>query len=230
MKLSTVTVKSPFRLFSSRRREGSVVSKILMMLFSVAVIFISGCATTRTIPTDPSVIEAREGFYLREVKVYVSDKFEVDQGTFDRADNLSDEEFFDLMTQQIDKALTQRLPSALRGEMPADVVVEVTRLDISSSIGRALVGSNSCLGGWVRIEDADSGSLIAEEYVVSDDFAMQGNLGVLFNMVSAIVEDETEVISEKFSEDVVSWLNRGYGLRHQGRFVKCIPPTYINPH
>lgn len=105
-------------------------------------------------------------------------------------------------------ALIQKCMGQPGGGQAARLRVTLTHMSVASSAGRVL-GSTSVMRGTARLENIQTGALIAHlGEVQGDDKAMQGQgvggalVALAVNAASAASEDRIGVLSDHFAESV----------------------------
>ena len=147
----------------------------------------------------------------RIASVEVSFYDEVDLGSIfgvaiPRLDLETDEEFAERVAGTLEATLQEQLKDSLPGQRPIDLRVRIETMQISSGVGRALLGSSSELTGSVALVEPATDETVAGTVITAREKAMGGNIGVLVNMAVAATSSRVDKIVERFSGEIEKWL------------------------
>jgi hypothetical protein len=181
----------------------------------LGALLLASCAGT----PGPAVGIAGDPYEIAEVDVVIAKN--VSYGA-DMIDGSSPQEY----AKKLQVALKQRLSAELvqpkSGKKPAKLEVVLDRVSLSSGIGRALLKTESQIGGYVTLSDKRSKAIIArlDQLYVDDDSLRvygggSGGAGAILAMgalAANVVQsgDDTRINSvvDPFTKQVKAWLGK----------------------
>lgn len=186
----------------------AITPKKISLIATILIIALaSGCASA----PPKGVSEKVADYHLNTTKVSFADS--IDLGIFPRLDNEDDADFVKRVVASLEATTNKMIKSSLTGPNPADVLITISTVVVSSGVGRALGGHDSKVEGIVEVIDISSGDVIARKFISAKDKAsnMGGNVGgfisLIINTVDGIAGDEVEAVGEAFAEAVKLWLD-----------------------
>ncbi len=171
----------------------------------VAVLLLAGCAST------PSGVRSQLVEY-RIDKVTASLADTIDMGAFQRIDNEEDRDFVERVRAAVEITARDAVRSSLNGANPANVDIVLTRIDVASGVGRAVLGKDSSITAIVEVKDASSGAVLAQGPVFGRDRSapIGGNIGGLIKLFAdvsdAVVGDRVSAVAHDFSDNLKTWI------------------------
>jgi hypothetical protein len=201
---------------SWHRSAGSFASWSLKAAVLLGALLLASCAGT--VAEAPQVPLIAEPFDITEVDVILSKS--VNYGV-EMIDGSSSKEF----AQKVQVALKQKLtaelvqPKTQRKQIRLEVVLD--RVDLSSGIGRAVLKSESNIGGFVTLIDKRTKNALARRDLYTGDDSTRfygggdGKLGGVFALGALAANaaqsgDDTRIASvvDPFTARVKAWLGR----------------------
>lgn len=180
--------------------------RFVMMLFAVAVMAAS-CVT----PRDPRLLSTIRATSVAEIRVDAVPEAYPTRAT---ADGKTPEIQLGEVVSAVRTALARDVKGYPGGPTQARLVVTLHHVYVASKAGRILVSAGSQIDGSVRLEDMQSGKLLAEAQSIKGVDRPPGAQGGLIGLASAAVvnavvygrSDLTVRLSDAFSQQVKLWL------------------------
>lgn len=169
------------------------------------VTMLASCVTT-----DPRLIAALQQTSVREIRIETAPDVKM-TGLFTEG---KPDPQLSLVVRTLKNAMEKELIGLPGGPTHARLVVTLHVVDLSTKAGRILIHSDSDIAATVRLEDAKTGRLIAEEpNVVAGNSGMRGEgLGIFVAMAvnAAEAAGPEDILAQRlanaFTHQVKQWL------------------------
>jgi hypothetical protein len=173
----------------------------------VLAVTMASCVTT-----DPRLVAALQRTSVREVRVETAPDVTM-SGLFTQG---KADPQLSLVVRTLKGTMEKELIGLPGGPTRGRLVVTLHVVDLSTKAGRILIHSDSDIQGTVRLEDAKTGQLIAENSnVIGQNPAMRGEgygifIAMAVNAVVAAGPDDilAQRLSNAFTRQVKAWLTK----------------------
>jgi hypothetical protein len=187
---------------------GASGTPLMRYLFGgIGIIFmmiLSSC-----VATDPRLIAALQQSSVHEIRIETAPDVKM-TGLF--TEGKPDPQLATVV-RVLKGTMEKELTGLPGGRTPARLVVSLHVVDLATKAGRILIHSDSQISGMVRLEDAKTGHLIAEQPVAAGNSGMRGEgLGIIVamavNAASTAGPDDilAQRLSNAFTQQVKQWL------------------------
>ena len=177
-----------------------------MKLRAIAAVFTLAIIVAACAGPNAELVAALKSASVSEVVVEVPPG--MGQGLVADMNGVSDKDKAPIVAEAVRQALIQKCMGQPGGGINARLRVTITGLDAGSTAGRVL-GSGSNMSGTARLENIQTGTLIALIGEVRGvDSAVQGQgtgglvAALIVNSITAATQDRIAVLSNSFAEDV----------------------------
>ncbi|KXF77895.1 hypothetical protein ATN84_25115 [Paramesorhizobium deserti] len=177
------------------------------VLFAIVIasVVLTGCVSR-----DPRLLDALKGVRVTEVQVEATP----DVGTgWPMMNGVTPQQQVAMIVQAVQRVASRDLKGYPGGPNPARLVITLQQADLASMPGRIIAGNDSWIVGTVRLEDARTGRLIAQNpRIQGSDKGIHGDgLGVIVAVaINAAISKSQEALVEKlaisFTRNVKTWL------------------------
>ncbi|MDL2400987.1 hypothetical protein [Rhizobium mayense] len=162
------------------------------------------------VTTDPRLVAALQQSSVREIRIETAPDVKM-TGLFTEG---KPDPQLPMVVRTLKTAMEKELTGLPGGPTYARLVVTLHVVDLSTKAGRILIHSDSDIAGTVRLEDAKTGRLIAENPdVVGSNSGMRGEgLGIVVAMAVNAAETvgPEDILAQRLSNDftrrVKAWL------------------------
>ena len=181
----------------------------LMRYLSGGIAFVLVMLLASCVTTDPRLVAALQKTSVREIRIETAPDVKM-TGLF--TEGKPDPQLATVV-RVLKGTMEKELIGLPGGPTRARLVVSLHVVDLATKAGRVLIHSDSRIAGMVRLEDAKTGHLIAEQSIAAGNSGMRGEgLGIFVamavNAASAAGPDDilAQRLSNAFTQQVKQWL------------------------